>query len=92
MIVNILGNWLVKVDSNNYTLIEKYWTTDKEGERKMRQKTVGYFNSIDSALDRVARLETIRQNEKAVIEIKDYIRQLIDTREMLADVVKGVAL
>lgn len=77
--------WFIDVDDYQYKLGQE---TQSKETGKNYQKHYGYFGKLEHALERLARILT---NEKAEqLSLKEYIEELQNQRQVLANAVKGV--
>lgn len=86
MTIIIDDKYLIEVDKWNYTLLERTGKFDKKENEVF--KTHGYFQSVESALIHLAKIQVVSSNDK--LKIAEYIRELKDTTQQLVNACKGV--
>lgn len=70
--VNLIDGYFVEIDDMNHTLKKHYVGEDKDGNRRLSEKTVGYFPDLPSCIERICRNMACDGNGKQILTIKEY--------------------
>lgn len=85
--------YFVETDPLNFTLKKTQMGTRK-GEEVEVEKTIGYYNKLDGALERFLKLMRSEGKEDAVISIAEYMDELKkadkENRDFISELVKGL--
>ena len=87
--VEIANNYYVDADYYNYTLLYKTDKTDKNGNDKYL--TLGYFDSMKSAIRTAIERMTIDEVPKEEItQLRNWVSNINKANEKLENILKGV--
>lgn len=72
--INLIEGYLVEIDEFNHTLKRNYVGEDKQGNRKLQEKIIGYFPDLPSCIEKMARImaQDGSQNSKQIVTIREY--------------------
>ena len=71
--IELIENYFIEVDEMNHTLKKRYMRTDKKtGEKKLAEKTIGYYKNPQDCVERIVRLIPLDENDGTVISLREY--------------------
>lgn len=90
MKIDLINGYYIEVDSMNYTLMQKYMGKDKEGKPKESVRTLGYFTTLNGALDKFLRLNQIDVLADMGMGMHDYVKKVEESNRMAVEAIKRV--
>ena len=90
MRIDLINGYYIEVDSMNYTLMQKYMGKDKECNPKESVRTLGYFTTLNGALDKFLRLNQIDVLADMSMGMRDYVKKVEESNRMAVQAVKRV--
>jgi len=85
-IVRVNDDYLIVVDSMDYTLCKDRHKTDKEG--KPVYKTLGYYTSLESALNALGKEFIKERLEGAEMGLKEAVSTIREANRELSDIIR----
>lgn len=92
MRIELTNGYHIEVDSMNYTLMQNYRPKDKDGNLKEKEsvRTLGYFTTLEGALDKFLRLNQIDVLADMGMGMIDYVKKVEESNRMAVQAVKRV--
>lgn len=81
MIIRLDKEYSLKVAESDYDLLFEYEGTDKDGNKKVRTKTVCHPSNVEHAIRRTIAHKAHRSQE--TVELKEYLKMITDWRDEL---------
>lgn len=76
MRIELGNNYFIVVDPLNCTLKQYYTSKNKEGVEVQREKTHGYYSSVESAIKKYLELNQIDNMTGMVMDLDEYLKMI----------------
>ena len=92
MQIELINGYYIDVDPMNYTLMQSYRPKDKDGSLKEKEsvRTLGYFTTLNGALDKFLRLNQIDVLADMGMGMIDYVKKVEESNRMAVQAIKRV--
>lgn len=89
MIIKLIENFYIETDPHNFILKQTYIGKDEEGNEKEQIRIIGYYPTIEHALQSLVRHKALSGEDKLTVE--EYVRKTRKWTDELASKVRLIA-
>ena len=74
--IELRDGYFIELDEMNATLKQRYIGEKKTGEKKVAERTIGYYSKSTDALDRFVVLNRTDKMDGTTLSISEYVSEL----------------